>query len=71
MTTEELTAAISELLASGWLPCPQCEGKAYRLPPEAGKAPYLCDYCDDCGFLHPFLSWEEYQEQLTEKGAAS
>jgi hypothetical protein len=68
MTTEKLAAEIQVLLDNGWLPCGTCEGKAYanRVP---GVEPCLCNDCDDFGFLHPFLSWEEWQEQIEADGA--
>jgi hypothetical protein len=69
MDVNTLAAEIEILLSSGWLPCGTCEGKAYRLPPGSGKEPYPCADCENNGFIHPFLSWDEYQEQLAERGA--
>ena len=69
MTTEQLAAEIQSLLDNGWLPCGTCEGKAYAnfVP---GRGPHACADCDSCGFVHPFLSMEDYKAQMAERKAA-
>lgn len=70
MTTEELAVRIQSLIDDGWIPCGTCEGLAYSnfVP---GRGPHACDDCDSCGFVHPFLSMEEYEAQVAERGGAS
>ncbi len=66
MSVENLAAEIQALLDNGWIPCGVCDGRAYgnRMRDASSVIPHSCENCENCGFIHPFLSFDEYREQI-------